>query len=62
MTSIVKIGSKQYSVVGFSHGLAFRVEKLDVKKGNYWTSKDVLAVQDDQGLFLAGTPFWNKLR
>lgn len=57
MFSIVKIGSKQYSV---TLGSRIRVEKLTAKKGSYWVSKDILAVQDKQGGFLTGAPFVDK--
>ena len=56
MISIVRIGSRQYNV---TLGSKIRVEKLDVKKGDFWTSKDVLSFQDDKGKFTIGEPFVN---
>ena len=57
MFSILRMGSKQYNI---SLGSRIRVEKLDVKKGETWSSKEVLAFQDEKGTFTLGTPLVSK--
>ena len=54
MNSIFQIGSKQYNV---TLGSRIRVEKLNAQKGDFWTSKEVLFVQDDKGALAIGEPF-----
>ena len=54
MNSVFQIGSKQYNV---TLGSRIRVEKLNAQKGDFWTSKEVLFVQDDKGAFAVGEPF-----
>ena len=57
MFSILKMGSKQYNI---SLGSRIRVEKLNVMQGSTWSSKEVLAFQDDKGAFTFGTPLVSK--
>ena len=54
MHSVFQIGSKQYNV---TLGSRIRVEKLNAQKGDFWTSKEVLFVQDSKGAFAVGEPF-----
>ena len=54
MHSVFQIGSKQYNV---TLGSRIRVEKLNAQKGDFWTSKEVLFVQDNKGAFAVGEPF-----
>jgi len=57
MFSILRMGSRQYHV---SLGSRIRVEKIDAKKGETWSSKEVLAFQDEKGAFTLGTPLVSK--
>lgn len=57
MLSTCIIGSKQYLV---SLGSTFRVEKLDVKKGESWEGTQVLFVQNENGDLTVGQPLVEK--
>ena len=57
MTSIVKIGSKQYSV---SLGARLRVEKISAQKGSTWQGGQVLCLTHDKGQTQIGEPFIKK--
>lgn len=57
MISTILVGNKQFSV---RLGSRLRVEKLDVKKGELWLGKEVLAIQKDNEKAVFGEPFINK--
>lgn len=57
MISTILVGNKQFSV---RLGSRLRVEKLDVKQGDLWLGKEVLAIQKDNGEAVFGEPFINK--
>ena len=57
MTSIVKIGAKQYSV---SLGARLRIEKIPTPKGSIWQGGQVLCLTSDQGNTKVGEPFIEK--
>ena len=54
MYAIIVTGGKQYKV---SEGDVIRVEKLDVEAGKEVTFDNVIAVNDDKTLKVAGLPF-----
>ena len=57
MTSVVCIGNKQFSV---QLGSRLRVEKLPIKIGETWVGDQVLAIENEDGTFLFGTPYLDK--
>jgi len=57
MISTILIGNKQFSV---RPGSRLRVEKLNIKKGDLWLGKEVLAIQKDDEEAVFGEPFINK--
>jgi len=57
MISTILIGNKQFSV---RPGSRLRVEKLDIKRGDLWLGKEVLAIQKDNGEAIFGEPFIDK--
>ena len=57
MVSTILVGNKQFSV---RLGSRLRVEKLNVKQGDLWLGKEVLAIQKDNKEILFGEPFINK--
>ena len=57
MISTILVGNKQFSV---RLGSRLRVEKLNVKQGDLWLGKEVLAIQKDNEEAIFGEPFINK--
>jgi large subunit ribosomal protein L21 len=54
MIAIIKTGGKQYIV---SPGSKVKVEKLEQKAGEKVQFEEVLLLEDENNLFLLGTPF-----
>ena len=57
MISTILVGNKQFNV---RLGSRLRVEKLDLKQGDLWLGKEVLAIQKDSGEAVFGEPFVSK--
>ena len=57
MISTILVSGKQFTV---RLGSRLRVEKLPLKKGDFWLGKEVLAVQKDSGEMIFGEPFVSK--